>query len=170
MVPSSPWVGAPLGPAWQATNCQGAAVSEGIQTTVEWWTCGGEWGKRQISVFLSKTLQLTQLRVRGRGGSENKVGALSCRSAETSPGLLTGSRPTPWGSEFPSPLSLQPNSNGSLLWSQAVGPVHPHLSGLEEPKGQKGWTPGSISDDSWVGPWNLALRELPIEICPFLED
>lgn len=44
--------------------------------------------------LLSKTLQLTQLGGGGgRGVPENKAGALSCRSAEPSPGLLTGLGP-----------------------------------------------------------------------------
>ena len=35
----------------------------------------------------------------------------------------------------------------------------------EEPEGQSGWAPGSLSDDSWVGSGNLALKELSAEIC-----
>ena len=37
----------------------------------------------------------------------------------------------------------------------------------EEPEGQSGWAPGSLSDDSWVGSGNLALKELSAEICLF---
>ena len=38
----------------------------------------------------------------------------------------------------------------------------------EEPEGQLGWAPGSLSDDSWAGSGDLALRELPAELCLLL--
>ena len=38
----------------------------------------------------------------------------------------------------------------------------------EEPEGQLGWAPGSLSDDSWAGSGDLALREPPAELCLLL--
>ena len=42
----------------------------------------------------------------------------------------------------------------SLLWG-----------GPEEPEGQLGWAPGSLHNDSRAESGDLALRELPTEIC-----
>lgn len=161
----------PTGPRPQATNCQGATVSEGIQTTVEWWSRGGEWGQRQISVFSLRPSSSPSLVGGGEGGFQ-KIRLVLCPAGLQSPHhvyslVLAHTLRQQWIS--PSPLSLQPNSNGSL-WVTSCGTCTSSFEWPEEPKGQKGWTPGSISDDSWVGPWNLALRELPTEICLFLED
>ena len=35
----------------------------------------------------------------------------------------------------------------------------------EEPESQLGWGPGSLRNDSWAESGDLALRELPTEIC-----
>ena len=41
----------------------------------------------------------------------------------------------------------------------------------EETEGQWGWMPGSLREDSWAGCGNLALKELPTEICnPLSQD
>ena len=45
------------------------------------------------------------------------------------------------------------------------GSPPPGFGQPEEPEGQSGWAPGSLSDDSWVGSGNLALKELSAEIC-----
>ena len=34
----------------------------------------------------------------------------------------------------------------------------------EEPEGQLGWMPGSLSDDTWAESGDMALRKLPTEI------
>ena len=44
------------------------------------------------------------------------------------------------------------------------GSPPPGFGQPEEPEGQSGWAPGSLSDDSWVGSGNLALKELSAEI------
>ena len=38
----------------------------------------------------------------------------------------------------------------------------------EQTDGQLGWMPGSLRDDSWAGRGNLALKEVPAEICLLL--
>ena len=49
--------------------------------------------------------------------------------------------------------------------SRSAGAHLPCFGRPEEPEGQSGWAPGSLSDDSWVGSGNLALKELSAEIC-----
>ena len=49
--------------------------------------------------------------------------------------------------------------------SQSAG-AHLHRFGRpEEPEGQSGWAPGSLSDDSWVRSGDLGLKDLSAEIC-----
>lgn len=45
-----------------------------------------------------------------------------------------------------------------------MGPGLP-IWAAEETEGQLSWVPGSLRDDSWAGCGNLALKELPNEIC-----
>ena len=61
-------------------------------------------------------------------------------------------------------LSLWANSSG-LPGSQSVGPGIPSFGWPEESEGQLGRVPGSLREDSRAGSWDLALRELPTELC-----
>ena len=50
-----------------------------------------------------------------------------------------------------------------------MGPASAQFVRPEEPESQLGWTPGSLSDDRWVGSGNLALGDLlPTELCLIL--
>ena len=68
-----------------------------------------------------------------------------------------------------SSLFLWPRGGGHLPGLQSVGPRPPSaFVWPEETEGQLDWVPGSLRDDSWAGCGDLALKELPAEICHLL--
>ena len=54
------------------------------------------------------------------------------------------------------------------MWVTVCQTWSPLFGWTEETEGQLDWVPGSLRDDSWAGCGNLALRELPPEICLLL--
>ena len=162
-----------LAPRWalpQVSNCQWAAISGPFgQRLVEWWSSGGEWGKRRIPAFSPGPSNSPGLRPAGDLGGQGR-GWVLCPTGLQSPRqghLLAG--PRPWGSNewtSPSSLPLQPHGIGHLHGSQSVGPgpSPPPFGQPEEPEGQLGpghlvpckhgwqfrvWGPGPEGTASW---------------------
>ena len=132
-----------------------------------WWASGGAWSKRPIQAFSWRPSSSLSLGPAGElEGPGNRLGTMSCKAPEPSPRPPTSHGPglkEQWTS--PLSLSLWPNSNGRLpdLWD-LVSP----FGWPEETEDQLGWMSGSLGDDSWEGCGNLALKELPTEICLLL--
>ena len=161
--PIQPLVGTAVGPAHKQPAVKAQLLVRAFSHLSEWWSSGGEQGKRQIPALSPKPCSLSPgLRLAGELGSlGNRLGAVSCRAPEP------GSRPLTdraqalrrWWTSPPSP-PLGPDGSGHLLGSEAVGPGPPltHCSGSLRAVGLPS---GSLS---WARPGDLALRESQLRL------
>ena len=117
------------------------------------------WGPQACSLALGKQVSWR---------SRDQAGTVSCRAPEPSPRPPTSLGPGLESSEpLPHPyicdLIAEAICLGCSLWNLVNTFRWP-----EETEGHLGWVPGSLSDDSWAGCGDLALRELPAELCLLL--
>ena len=152
--PAQPLVGTAAGPAHKQPAVKEQPLVRGFSPLSEWWSSGGEQGKRQIPAFSPEPRSLfLGLRLAGELGSlGSRLGAVSCRAPEP-PRPLTG-----WAQALrrwwtsPPPPPLGPHDSGHLLGSASVGPGPPltHSSGSLRAVG--------LPSDylSWEGPGDLA--------------
>ena len=130
-----------------------------------WWSSSRKWERRQIQAVFWRALRSPSL---GQGGElkvpGNRLGMTSCRAPELSlrptsslgPGLEERWTSTP-------SVSLQSTNSGiSRAWVSENW--SPHLDSLRR-QDVLYCVPGSIKDESWAECGNLALMEMPNEIC-----
>ena len=180
--PAQPLVGTAAGPAHKQPAVKEQPLVRGFSPLSEWWSSGGEQGKRQIPAFSPEPRSLFPgLRLAGELGSlGSRLGAVSCRAPEP-PRPLTG-----WAQALrrwwtsPPPPPLGPHDSGHLLGSASVGPGPPltHSSGslravglpsTSAGKGLGTW-PGRrasgdlppLSQDRDLRGWKLYLRALSL--------
>ena len=183
--PAQPLVGTAAGPAHKQPAVKEQPLVRGFSPLSEWWSSGGEQGKRQIPAFSPEPRSLfPDLRLAGELGSlGSRLGAVSCRAPEP-PRPLTGRAQAlrPWWTS-PPPSPLGPHDSGHLLGSASVGPGPPltHSSGslraVGLPSGYLSWEgPGDLAwtEGQWrptssqPGPpltlrgWKLYLRDLSL--------
>ena len=138
-----------------------------------WWN-GGHSVESEVRVGSSLLLQCPPaLLVAGQRGSWGPQGTAweLCPAGPQSPCWDTQwPYPKPWGDHEPLPPSppLWPNGSSCPHWTESTGPA-PAIGVAWGARGPVGlWVPGFLSDESWVGPGDLALRELLTDICLLL--
>ena len=101
------------------------------------------------------------------GISENRLGALCpiwLQSPHQGPPLAFEASSEP----LPCPYLFDPVAMAVSLGCCPWDLVSPPWGVLRRLRGHLGWAPGSFSDDRWGGSGDLALRELPAELCLLL--
>ena len=144
------------------TSCQLSASV--FNLLVEWWSSGGEWGKRRTPAFSPSSLPrlgpASELR-----GTGNRLRALSPRPPT---GWAQALRQ--WRSSPPS-LSLPPNSSG-LRRTQSAWVLSTWLPPWWQlarawgpgPEGTASWDLPALSQDLDLGGWKLSLGTLPFHV------
>ena len=156
------------GPLHQVTVSEWSLGGPFSQWSVEWWLVViWQRDKRWMEPsLLSGAPKLTcWSEARWTGGPRSQAGCCVLQGSraliKATTGLAQALRQG-WTSPH---LSLCSLIAVALCLGHSLGELLSSIWVAWEPKGQLGWVPGSLSDDTWTGSGILALRAPPAEIC-----